>query len=205
MSASADPRRSVGAKMLLIRIYNERGDRRRADDVIAQLGTGGTHRLLLSSPPYQVSQQDNPGASRACGSSIDSSMSRPPPDQPGAGVAQQSDRRQPRQPHDRANRRPVDRRGLSHSSGRHASRMSRSRPAGVARLGAAAARIDRAAAVIPRPRTGARPTGWSATPTPSRLAQPGDRHPYPRSLAQRRAWNIPCSARPIRRRPLTGG
>ncbi len=79
LSASPDPRRSVGAKMLLIRIYNERGDRRRAEEVIAQLGTGGAHRTLLFAPSYQVSQQDNPGASRARGSSIDSSLSRPPP------------------------------------------------------------------------------------------------------------------------------
>jgi len=79
LSASPDPRRSVGAKMLLVRIYNERGDRRRADEMIAQLGTGGAHRTLLFAPSYQVSQQDNPGASRARGSSIDSSLSRPAP------------------------------------------------------------------------------------------------------------------------------
>ena len=79
LAASSDPRRSVGARMLLIRIYNERGDRRRADEMIAQLGTGGTHRTLLFAPSYQVSQQDNPGASRSRGAAMDASTSRPPP------------------------------------------------------------------------------------------------------------------------------
>ena len=79
LSASTDPRRSVGARMLLIRIYNERGDRDRANAVIAQLGTGGARRQLLYAPPYQLAQQDDPMATSGRTSSVQTAMGREPP------------------------------------------------------------------------------------------------------------------------------
>lgn len=59
MAASPDPRRSIGARMMMIRIYNRRGDRARADALMAELarGAGGRRRQLLFNPPYQLAAQ----------------------------------------------------------------------------------------------------------------------------------------------------
>jgi hypothetical protein len=61
LSASPDARRSIGAKMLLIRIYNARGQTRQADALIAQLGVSGTRRQLLFAPPFEMVQHDSSG------------------------------------------------------------------------------------------------------------------------------------------------
>jgi hypothetical protein len=59
MARSPDPRRSVGARMQLVRIYHRRGDRRSAEAVMAELGRSGQRRQLLHSPPYQLAQQES--------------------------------------------------------------------------------------------------------------------------------------------------
>jgi hypothetical protein len=61
MSRSADPRRATGARMLLVRIYSERGETRLADAVIAELGRGGQRRQLLFSPTYELGQREEVG------------------------------------------------------------------------------------------------------------------------------------------------
>ncbi|HVQ07588.1 MAG TPA: hypothetical protein VMS43_04060 [Allosphingosinicella sp.] len=61
MSRSADQRRATGARMLLVRIYSERGETRLADAVIAELGRGGQRRQLLYSPSYELGQRENVG------------------------------------------------------------------------------------------------------------------------------------------------
>ena len=61
-AASPDPQRSVGGKILLIRMYGERGLKRQADALIKELGRGGTKRALLFEPEYQLAQyQENMG------------------------------------------------------------------------------------------------------------------------------------------------
>ena len=66
MSESPDARRSLGAKIMLVRIYNHRRDRRRANALIAQLGMSGARRQLLFDPPYQlVQREDGSGDGRA--------------------------------------------------------------------------------------------------------------------------------------------
>lgn len=87
MAASPDPRRSIGARMVLIRIYNERRQHDRANALIAQLGTGGTRRTLLYAPPYQLAQQDDTGATAGRNASIQGSIDRPPPPPGQQGVA----------------------------------------------------------------------------------------------------------------------
>jgi hypothetical protein len=79
LSASPDPRRSVGAKMLLIRIYNERGNRDQANALMASLGTGGARRQLIFAPAYQLAQQEDTGATAGRSASIQTSIDRPPP------------------------------------------------------------------------------------------------------------------------------
>jgi hypothetical protein len=61
MSRSPDQRRATGARMLLVRIYSERGETRLADAVIAELGRGGQRRQLLFSPSYELGQRENVG------------------------------------------------------------------------------------------------------------------------------------------------
>ncbi|HVQ07587.1 MAG TPA: hypothetical protein VMS43_04055 [Allosphingosinicella sp.] len=63
MSRSADQRRATGARMLLVRIYSERGERRLADAVMAELGRGSRSRQLLYNPPYELSQREERGRS----------------------------------------------------------------------------------------------------------------------------------------------
>jgi tetratricopeptide (TPR) repeat protein len=87
LAASPNPRMSIGAKMVLIRIYNERRQHDRANALIAQLGTGGTRRTLLYAPPYQLAQQDDPGATAGRAASIQGSIDRPPPPPGQQGVA----------------------------------------------------------------------------------------------------------------------
>jgi hypothetical protein len=79
LAASTEPRRSYGAKMLLIRIYNARGQRREADRLIAQLGGSGTHRRLLFAPDYVLAQQDNGAANSANGRTMQSTANARPP------------------------------------------------------------------------------------------------------------------------------
>jgi len=59
MANSPDPRRSIGAKMLLIRIYSENGDRRDAERLMAELGRTTGRRQLLYSPPYEMLQRED--------------------------------------------------------------------------------------------------------------------------------------------------
>lgn len=61
MARSSDPRRSIGARMQMIRIYNRRGERARAEALVAELGQSGQRRRLLYDPPYQLSQQGSEG------------------------------------------------------------------------------------------------------------------------------------------------
>ena len=49
----ADQYRSVGARLMLARIYRERGDFARSDAMLAGIG-GGERRQLLFSPPYEL-------------------------------------------------------------------------------------------------------------------------------------------------------
>jgi hypothetical protein len=65
MADSPDQRRSIGAKMLMIRIYSENGDRRDAERLIAELGRNTGRRQLLFSPPYELSNSENAQASNA--------------------------------------------------------------------------------------------------------------------------------------------
>lgn len=59
MARSPDPRRSIGAKMMMIRIYSRRGETAQAEALIAELGRSGQRRQLLFSPPYELVQQEN--------------------------------------------------------------------------------------------------------------------------------------------------
>jgi len=59
LANSPDPRRSMGAKMLLIRIYSENGDRSDAERLMAELGRTTGRRQLLFSPPYEMLQRDD--------------------------------------------------------------------------------------------------------------------------------------------------
>jgi hypothetical protein len=59
MAQSPNLRRSVGAKMLLVRIYGERGDRAEADRLMAELGPGSRRRQLLFNPPYELVQRED--------------------------------------------------------------------------------------------------------------------------------------------------
>jgi hypothetical protein len=62
MSRWTDPGRrlqSVGARVLLARIYRSEGDGERADALLAEIGRGSsTQRRLLHSPPYQLLRQE---------------------------------------------------------------------------------------------------------------------------------------------------
>jgi hypothetical protein len=54
---------ATGAKILLARIYRGEGDARRADALLAEVGSGQRgQRRLISSPPYQLQMQDVPNA-----------------------------------------------------------------------------------------------------------------------------------------------
>ena len=60
LSRLTDPSRrlsSVGAKVLLVRIYSERDDTARANALIAELGRMGGRRQLLYNPPFELSVQ----------------------------------------------------------------------------------------------------------------------------------------------------
>jgi hypothetical protein len=70
LSAATDGYRSIGARMLLVRIYNARGQSRQADALIAQIAGRGTHRQLLFAPEYELVQQDNVEARAANGRAI---------------------------------------------------------------------------------------------------------------------------------------
>jgi hypothetical protein len=50
----ADRYRSIGAKLMLARIYRERGETARSDAMLAGIGSGGQRRQLLFSPPYEL-------------------------------------------------------------------------------------------------------------------------------------------------------
>jgi hypothetical protein len=81
LSASSDPRRSIGARMLLVRIYGERRETERANALMAELGRGSQRRQLLHNPPFQLLVQDvagNPDAVTQYGSAIDSTLARRP-------------------------------------------------------------------------------------------------------------------------------
>lgn len=64
-SRSPDLRRSIGAKMLLIRIHSERGAHQEAERLIADLGQSSEHRILLHNPPFQLAQRADVGATQA--------------------------------------------------------------------------------------------------------------------------------------------
>jgi hypothetical protein len=81
MSRSADPARrlsSYGAKAILIRIYSREGDDRRADAIMAEMGSGAARQLLYS-PAYRLLQQNNVEADRQRQDVITSSSPRPGP------------------------------------------------------------------------------------------------------------------------------
>lgn len=60
MARSPDPRRSIGARTMLVRIYSRRRETARAEALIAELGRSGQRRALLFSPPYELVQQEHP-------------------------------------------------------------------------------------------------------------------------------------------------
>lgn len=81
LSRSADPRRSIGARILLVRIYGERGQRARADALIAELGRSSQRRQLLFNPPFELGTQDlapTPDDVLRLGRTMDTSMGRNP-------------------------------------------------------------------------------------------------------------------------------
>lgn len=57
-AASPDPQRSIGAKILLIRVYGEQGEKKLADALIRELGRGARKRALLFEPEYQLAQYE---------------------------------------------------------------------------------------------------------------------------------------------------
>jgi len=79
LSASANGYRSIGARMLLVRIYNARGQTRQADALIAQIAGRGTHRQLLFAPEYELVQSDNVESRAANGRAILAATSGGPP------------------------------------------------------------------------------------------------------------------------------
>lgn len=64
MARSPDPRRSLGAKAMLVRIYSERGDRANADRLIAELGRNSQRRQLLFAPLYELAQHQDVAGDR---------------------------------------------------------------------------------------------------------------------------------------------
>lgn len=64
MAQSPDPLRSNGARMLLVRIYSERGDHAAAERLMAELGRGSQRRALLFSPPYVLAQNEDVAGNR---------------------------------------------------------------------------------------------------------------------------------------------
>jgi tetratricopeptide (TPR) repeat protein len=81
LSRSPDPRRSIGARILLVRIYGERGQRARADALIAELGRSSQRRQLLFNPPFQLGTEDiAPTTDEVVrqGRTMDTSMGRNP-------------------------------------------------------------------------------------------------------------------------------
>ena len=57
LAARTDPTdlsRSIGAKLMLARIYRERGETARSDALLAGIGSGSERRQLLYSPPYEL-------------------------------------------------------------------------------------------------------------------------------------------------------
>lgn len=61
MAGWTDPARrlsTVGAKVLLVRIYSERGDTARANALISELGRMGGRRQLLFNPPFELAQRE---------------------------------------------------------------------------------------------------------------------------------------------------
>lgn len=81
LSRSSDPYRSIGARMLLVRIYNERGERARANALMAELGRGSRRRQLLHNPPFALAIQEpatNSLAPQTVGSLQDSTLARRP-------------------------------------------------------------------------------------------------------------------------------
>jgi hypothetical protein len=75
---SPDPRRSIGAKMLLIRIYSERGDSQRANALMVELGHNHRRRQLLYSPPYELLIREGKDGRNPNGSirSLDTTLGR---------------------------------------------------------------------------------------------------------------------------------
>ena len=59
LSAATDGYRAIGARMLLVRIYNARGQTRQAEALIAQIAGRGAHRQLLFTPDFDLNQSDN--------------------------------------------------------------------------------------------------------------------------------------------------
>lgn len=59
MARSSDPRRSIGARMLLVRVYSERSETATADRIIAELSRNSPRRQLLFNPPYELRQQQD--------------------------------------------------------------------------------------------------------------------------------------------------
>ena len=84
MARSADPRRSIGAKMMLVRIYSRRGDTARADAVIAELGRSGRRRQILYNPTAELLQREIGGPQGAI-ARADAPPS-PPPGQQARGA-----------------------------------------------------------------------------------------------------------------------
>jgi hypothetical protein len=70
LSNAADGHRAVPARLLLIRIYNARGQTQQAEALIAGLAGRGTRRQLLFAPSYDLVQQDNVEGRAANGRSI---------------------------------------------------------------------------------------------------------------------------------------
>jgi thioredoxin-like negative regulator of GroEL len=92
LAASPDARRSIGARILLVRIYNARGQTRQADALISTLGGRGTHRQLLFAPDYELAQHDINGIGNASGRIVEMAGSAVPTPTHGLTVDNLADR-----------------------------------------------------------------------------------------------------------------
>lgn len=65
LAAGADRGLAIGARLLLVRIYGERGDTARADALMAELSRMAQRRQLLYAPPYELNQREDAAATTA--------------------------------------------------------------------------------------------------------------------------------------------
>lgn len=65
LAAGEDRGAAIGARLLMVRIYSERGDTARADAIMAELSRQTARRQLLFSPSYELVQREDGQATQA--------------------------------------------------------------------------------------------------------------------------------------------